>query len=391
MELVSPLSAEDCLVQSMDDVSPTKWHLAHTTWFFETFVLENQPAFQPYDPRFRVLFNSYYNAVGEQHPRPKRGLVSRPRLEEVLAYREAVDAKVSALLDHDDLDEDLRRVVEVGLQHEQQHQELILMDIKHVFSCNPDRPAYRDLSVAPEVRPPDSQWILFDGGLRDIGHAGQAFAFDNETPRHKAFVGAFALASRLVTVGEYREFMADGGYEMPELWLSDGWATIQAHDWKAPLYWEPEGRIHTLGGVRDLRDDEPVCHVSYYEADAFASWREARLPTEAEWEIAAATLEVDGNFVESDFLHPAPTASPSLTQMFGDVWEWTSSPYVAYPGYRPLAGALGEYNGKFMSNQMVLRGGCCVSPQSHLRATYRNFFPPHSRWQFGGLRLARDV
>jgi ergothioneine biosynthesis protein EgtB len=391
--LCDPLSPEDCQVQSMDDASPAKWHLAHTSWFFETFVLVPwMQGYQLFHPEFRVLFNSYYQTVGQQHPRPQRGLLSRPRLDEVLAYRAHVDAQMLALLETHTID---AGIVELGLQHEQQHQELILTDIKHLLSCNPLRPAYRDCPLPSGVGTAPLRWQAFDEGVRWIGHDGHGFAFDNESPRHRVFVEAFELATRLVTNGEFLAFVDDGGYRRPELWLSDGWNVLQARAWCAPLYWhlhDAMWEVTTLSGTSALNADEPVCHVSFYEADAFARWAGARLPREAEWEIAAADSAVDGNFVENGLLHPAParTDAAGLTQLFGDVWEWTQSSYSPYPGYQPPAGALGEYNGKFMCNQLVLRGGSCATPRDHVRATYRNFFPPDARWQFSGIRLARD-
>jgi ergothioneine biosynthesis protein EgtB len=396
LALAEPLSAEDCAVQSMPDASPTKWHLAHTSWFFETLVLEaTLEGFEPFDPHFRMLFNSYYNGIGEQYPRPARGLLSRPGLERVLAYRRHVDRAIERLLADPAARERVAAVVELGLHHEQQHQELLLTDLKHALAQNPMRPVYRKCPQPPAEPAPELAWLGFEEGLRAIGHAGDDFAFDNERPAHRVFVEEFWLASRPVTNREYLDFVADGGYERPELWLSDGFAALAREQWRAPLYWLPTAAGHatfTLGGPRAVHEDEPVCHVSYYEADAFARWAGARLPTEAEWEVAAAG-PVEGNFVESGLLHPAPSppASGRPAALFGDVWEWTASPYVAYPGFRPLAGALGEYNGKFMSGQMVLRGGSCVTPRSHVRRSYRNFFPPAARWQFSGIRLARDA
>ncbi len=395
--LCQPLSAEDCQVQSMDDASPAKWHLAHTSWFFETFVLERwQPQYRVFHPAFRVLFNSYYQTVGKQHPRPQRGLLSRPTLEEVLAYRRHVDRYLPELLARGaDEDGGIAALVELGLQHEQQHQELILTDIKHLLSCNPLHPAYRER--APEAGGEVSAlaWCSYPGAIRSIGHDGRGFAFDNEGPRHRVVVEPFDLAARAVTNEEFLQFIGDGGYERPELWLSDAWSAVRARVWRAPLYWERQEEqwmTMTLGGLQPLRADEPVCHVSYYEADAFARWAGARLPTEAEWEVAAAEMPVAGNLAEGEMLHPMPApSSPEPAQLFGDVWEWTQSPYAPYPGYRPPDGALGEYNGKFMCNQLVLRGGSCATPHSHIRATYRNFFPPDARWQFSGIRLARDA
>ncbi|MBI2964078.1 MAG: ergothioneine biosynthesis protein EgtB [Deltaproteobacteria bacterium] len=395
--LAAPLSAEDCVVQSMPDASPVKWHLAHTTWFFETFVVSAaRPAARPFHPQFRVLFNSYYNAVGPQHPRPERGMLSRPALSEVRAYREHVDCRIAELFAEGAVDESLAARVELGLHHEQQHQELILTDLKHMLWSNPLRPAYRDGPQRAEGEAGRLRWRRHAGGAASIGHAGGSFSFDNERPRHRVMLEPFEIASRPVTTGEFLEFIEDGGYERAELWLSDGWDAARAQRWRAPLYWRREDgawRIFTLSGARDLRRDEPVAHVSFYEADAFARWSQARLPSEAEWEVVAAKEPVAGNLLESGLLHPAPSPAPSSAppaQLFGDVWEWTRSAYAAYPGFRAAAGALGEYNAKFMCNQLVLRGGSCVTPRSHLRATYRNFFPPQARWQFSGLRLARD-
>jgi len=395
-ELADGLSAEDCGVQSMPDASPVKWHLAHTTWFFESFWLERwEQPHRPYDPAFRELFNSYYQAVGEPFARPLRGVLSRPSLAEVLAWRSHVDERVLArLAGGAAADAECAARLELGLQHEQQHQELILTDLKHALASNPLRPVYRERETAEGGAAAPLAFHTIEAGLREIGHAGPGFAFDNEEPRHRVHVAGFELASRAITNGEYAEFVSDGGYERPELWLSDGWDAVARLGWRAPLYWEgSNGSVleYTLTGRRPLRLAEPVCHVSFYEADAFARWAGARLPTEAEWECAAAPLACEGNFVESGRLHPAPAGREELAQLFGDVWEWTQSAYAPYPGYRPLAGALGEYNGKFMVNQLVLRGGSCASPRGHLRASYRNFFPPEARWQFSGIRLARDA
>ena len=483
--LAGALSAEDCAVQSMPDASPIKWHLAHTSWFFETFVLA--PAlggYRPFRPEYRVMFNSYYNLVGDQHPRPDRGLLTRPPLEEILAYREHVDRRMEQVRAGDGgVRPAIRSAIELGLQHEQQHQELILTDLKHLFAQNPLRPAYssgllrgdgaatRPLQRAggrrpgpgsmPELGPegrrratadlnhgagprtgrstrawtaknPPLEWRRFEEGVRGIGCGAAGFAFDNERPRHHALVGGFEIASRPVTNGEFLAFVEDRGYEKAALWLSDGWDAVRARGWAAPLYWERsdgEWSEFTLGGLRRLDPEAPVGHVSYYEADAFARWAGARLPTEEEWETAAEGCPLEGNFLESGLLRPAPAApaaetsgtaramttrseprtgrrseriaisrridssdgAADLRQMFGDVWEWTGSAYRPYPGYRPPEGALGEYNGKFMCNQLVLRGGSCATPRSHIRPTYRNFFPPHARWQFSGLRLARDA
>jgi ergothioneine biosynthesis protein EgtB len=395
--LAAPLSAEDCLVQSMPDASPVKWHLAHTTWFFETFVLApHLNGYRPFHPAFGYLFNSYYNAVGDRHPRPRRGLLTRPALDEVYRYRAAVDERVAELLAVAAGDK-LADLVTLGLNHEQQHQELILTDVKHALSCNPLRPAFRG-DGPPPVTAPDVlrlRWLGFDGGEAEIGHPGGGFHFDNEGPRHRVLLRPFRLASRLVTNHEYLAFIADGGYRRPELWLSDGWGACQERGWEAPLYWASEGGAwhhFTLDGMTPVRPADPVCHVSFYEADAFARWAGSRLPTEHEWESVAATVPVNGNLLETDRLRPAPAGGgDGPAQLFGDVWEWTASPYVAYPGYRTPAGALGEYNGKFMCNQLVLRGGSCATPRGHVRASYRNFFPPDARWQFTGLRLARDA
>ena len=398
--LAAPLSAEDQQIQSMPDVSPTKWHLAHITWFFETFLLAPSLAgYAPFDPRFGYLFNSYYEQVGERHPRPARGLLSRPSLEEVLAYRAHVDAAMQRLIAEASAAEWARvqPLLELGLHHEQQHQELILMDIKHVLWSNPLAPAYREATPAGPRSAPPLEWLDLDGGLVEIGHQGQGFAFDNEGPRHKVWLEPFRLASRLATCGDYLAFMADGGYRRPELWLSDGWSTVLEAGWEAPLYWRSDDAgawsVFTLAGRKPLDPGEPVSHLSYYEADAFARWSGARLPTEAEWESAAATVGpgVPGAFADDGRLHPAPAVGPGPQQMLGDLWEWTMSPYVGYPRYRPPEGAVGEYNGKFMSGQMVLRGGAAVTPADHIRITYRNFFPPAARWAFSGVRLASDA
>lgn len=393
--LVRGLEPEDMVAQSMDDCSPTKWHLAHTTWFFETFVLRAEPGHAPFHPAFEVLFNSYYEAVGPQFPRPRRGLLTRPTVREVLAYRAHVDAAVERRLAAEVAPE-LAARVELGLHHEQQHQELILMDLKHLFAQSPLRPALRPEAAAPSERPaPPLAWHAGPDGLVELGHAGAGFCFDNEAPRHRVFLRPYALASRCVTNGEYAEFIADGGYRRPDLWLSDGWATARRLGWTAPLYWDladGTGSEFTLGGPRPLDPHAPVVHVSHYEADAYARWAGARLPTEAEWETVAAGAAIAGNFVESGRLHPTSAPDgPGPQQLFGDVWEWTASAYLPYPGYRPAAGALGEYNGKFMSGQMVLRGGSCVTPADHARASYRNFFPPAARWPFAGIRLIRDA
>jgi ergothioneine biosynthesis protein EgtB len=398
LALAAPLGAEDQVVQSMPDVSPTKWHLAHTTWFFDTCVLcEHAPGYRPFDARFNYLFNSYYEAAGPRHPRAERGLLTRPTLEEVHAYRAHVDAGMEALLAVTAVPEPgdgLASLVELGLNHEQQHQELLLMDIKHVLSRNPLRPAYapRPAETVGAGAPP--AWLPFAGGDCYIGHDGDGFRFDNETPRHRVWLEDFRLASRPVSNAEYLEFIMDGGYREPRWWLSDGWQAVQANGWRAPLYWSREDNRwleFTLHGDRMLDPAAPVVHVSYYEADAFAAWAGKRLPTEVEWEVAATAGRSAG--AASDFrLHPDPApGGDGLEQVAGGVWEWTSSPYTAYPGYRPPPGAVGEYNGKFMVNQMVLRGGCCVTPVGHARASYRNFFYPHQRWPFAGIRLAEDA
>jgi ergothioneine biosynthesis protein EgtB len=396
------LAPEDCVVQSMPDVSPTKWHLAHTSWFFETFVLVPYArSYTPLNAAYAYLFNSYYVQAGERHCRAQRGYISRPTLDEVYAYRSHVDAAMADLLAAGITNawERLRSVVELGLHHEQQHQELILTDIKHVFSVNPLRPAYREpIAASRRGDVPPLAWPGFGEGLTWIGWDGDGFAYDNEGPRHREFVHAFALASRLVTNAEYLAFMNDDGYRRPELWLSDGWAAVQQHGWTEPFYWEQragEWWTYTLGGMKRVDPAEPVCHVSYFEADAYARWAGARLPTEQEWEIAARTVPVaGGNFVETGVFHPRRITAQhgdGLAQMFGDVWEWTRSQYSPYPGYAPTPGALGEYNGKFMCNQFVLRGGSCATSVTHIRPTYRNFFPAEATWQFTGVRLAKDA
>ncbi|MDI1239538.1 MAG: ergothioneine biosynthesis protein EgtB [Polaromonas sp.] len=408
--LTAPLSAEDCQLQSMPDASPAKWHLAHLTWFFETFILERfEPDFKPFDAGFRVLFNSYYNGVGDKYPRPKRGLISRPAFDEVLAYRAEVDERVLALLARRPNDSELETLLTLGLHHEQQHQELLLTDIKHALSFNPGRPAYAGHWPLAGISPQPLRWTGFEGGLLEHGFAPTldgAFAFDNETPRHKVYVAPFEIGHRLVTNGEMMAFMADGGYRRPELWLAMGWDWVQATGAAMPLYWQvPDTqnspyRNFTLQGLVQVDPHTPVCHLSYFEADAYARWAGARLPTEFEWELAARGVPVppgqrtEGNFVETGAYHPIPLQQRSAghpAQMFGDVWEWTQSNYNPYPGYKPWEGLVGEYNGKFMCNQFVLRGGSCATPQSHVRASYRNFFPPEAQWQFSGLRLARDA
>ncbi|MGH8176611.1 MAG: ergothioneine biosynthesis protein EgtB [Steroidobacter sp.] len=392
--ICAPLATEDYVVQSMADTSPAKWHLAHTSWFFEQFILKAlAPGYRVFNPRYEYLFNSYYQTVGRMHERPQRGLLTRPTVNEVLEYREHVDAHMSQLLQTRSDDDKLRALTTLGLNHEQQHQELLLTDIKHLFACNPLQPAYRERPAGESIYSAPLRFISFDGGVREIGASGKHFCFDNETPRHGVLVEPYALADRLVTNGEYLEFVRDGGYRRHEFWLSDGWSLVTKEAWVRPIYWaDTLDAEFTLSGLQTLDPATPVSHLSYYEADAFARWAGARLPTEAEWELAAATLAVHGNLLDRDVLHPrAADEPPGLKQMFGDVWEWTASPYMAYPGYRPLSGALGEYNGKFMCNQLVLRGGSCVTPADHVRATYRNFFYPQARWQFTGVRLARDL
>jgi ergothioneine biosynthesis protein EgtB len=383
----------------MPEVSPTKWHLAHTTWFFETFLLKpHKIGYKEFNPHFSYLFNSYYNSIGDRHCRQNRGLLSRPTVQEIYDYRTYVDEQMTRLL----MDgrtvhsRNFASLLEIGHHHEQQHQELMLTDIKHVFWVNPLRPAYLERSACESTGTCASSWITVVGGLLEIGHDGIGFAFDNETPRHQEYVAPFEIASRLVTNGQFKEFIRDGGYLKPEYWLSLGWATVQSEQWLAPLYWLESGGEwynYTLSGLQPILDDEPICHVSLFEADAFARWAGVRLPTEAEWEIASESVDpTQGAFVESRIFHPRATEDrPGLQQMFGDVWQWTSSAYSPYPGYRPGKGALGEYNGKFMCNQYVLRGGSVATPRTHIRRTYRNFFPPATRWQFSGIRLARNL
>ena len=396
-ELAAPLSPEDQCVQSMPEASPTKWHLAHTTWFFETLVLmPHARGYEPYDRRYHYLFNSYYEALGPRHPRPSRGLLTRPSLADVLAYRAHVDEGIRRLFDQASSSERaaFEPLAELGLHHEQQHQELILTDIKHAFSCNPLLPAYRPplSELIPGTAAP-LEWAGFAGGIVPIGHSGEAFAFDNEGPKHLVLLAPYRLANRLVTCGEYLAFMEDGGYRRPEFWLSDGWALAQAQGWDAPLYWSHDDgawNVFTLNGVQRLRPAEPVVHVSFYEAAAYAAWAGRRLPTEFEWEASAGTQPAGGNFLDSARPHPKP-ATDGASQFFGDAWEWTRSSYDPYPGFKPLSGAVAEYNGKFMCGQMVLRGGSCATPQGHMRPTYRNFFSPAARWQFSGIRLAENA
>ena len=416
-DLCRPLQTEDYVIQSMPDTSPAKWHLAHTSWFFETFILQTGlPGYRPSKSLNSYLFNSYYNAVGPMHCRARRGMISRPTVEETHQYRQQIDAAMMDFFERgpEDRWRELASLVALGLNHEQQHQELFLTDIKHMLSQNPLCPVYSapqnvEESERRSERPaafqvPDNghapmplRWVSFPEGIYSIGHEGQDFAFDNEGPRHRVFLDTFQLASRLVTNGEYLAFVESGGYERPEFWLAGGWFTVNEQNWSAPLYWEKrdgEWFTFTLAGLRQIDLSEPVCHVSYFEADAYARWAGGRLPTEAEWEIASVNLPIIGNFVEEQHLHPIPsrqTGSRDLAQMFGDVWEWTQSSYSPYPGYAAAKDAIGEYNGKFMCNQYVLRGGSCATSQTHIRRTYRNFFAPDKRWQFMGIRLAGGV
>ncbi len=398
LALAAPLSAEDCCVQSMPDASPAKWHLGHTAWFFETFVLQAcEPDFRPFDTAFQVLFNSYYHSVGARHPRPQRGLLTRPGLAQVLAYRADVDRRMQAVLDSG-LAGALLETVTLGLHHEQQHQELLLTDLKHLLWCNPLNPAY-SRAPAPVSPAPALAWQGFAGGIADIGHHGDGFCYDNELPRHRVFLEPYQLASRLVTNGEYAAFMAAGGYRDPLWWLSEGWDWRSGHGLEHPRYWEPGGageggwQEFTLGGLCALDPHAPVTHITYYEADAFARWSGARLPTEAEWENAAAATPVQGTFADAGRLHPGGSAENAggLAQLWGEAWQWTSSSYGPYPGFQAGPGAIGEYNGKFMVNQYVLRGGSCATPAGHVRASYRNFFPTTAFWQFSGIRLARSL
>ncbi len=401
--ICEPLTVEDCVVQTSTECSPVKWQLAHTTWFFETFVLApHASGYRLFHPQFGYFFNSYYNTIGERTPRDLRGLMSRPTLAEVLSYRTHVHKAMERFIlnAESDLFRQLAPIVILGINHEQQHQELMITDVKTVLAMNPLRPVYRAREIISAEVPP-LRWISFDEGLIEIGAlpppfqgGGQGvvdFYFDNEGPRHRYYIERFKLGDRLITNGEYKEFIADGGYKNPALWLSDGWAKCQSDAWQAPKYWELQEGVWwamTLQGFREVEDSEPVTHISYYEADAYATWREARLPTEFEWEFAAKGVPVEGNFLDDGNFHPLANVAQNI---FGDVWQWTRSAYLPYPGYNVAEGALGEYNGKFMSNQMVLRGGSCATPKDHIRATYRNFFPPESRWQFSGIRLAKDM
>jgi ergothioneine biosynthesis protein EgtB len=400
-KLAADLAAEDCVVQSMPDVSPTKWHLAHTTWFFETFILKKWlSTYRPEVPQYAYLFNSYYNAAGDMHRRDLRGLISRPTVEETHRYRTSVDSHIDHLIldAGDELLEEIEPILILGIHHEQQHQELLVTDIKHVFAQNPLHPVFRERRIdIVSAKPAPLDFVKFDEAMVEIGYHGLGFSYDNEGPRHRALVLPFSMATRPITNGEFMAFIEDNAYARSEFWLSLGWTTVNEQRWQAPLYWEKRDGAwwnFTLSGFRAVDEAEPVTHISYFEADAFANWSGARLPTEFEWERAAANLPLDGNFVESERFHPQASSvnaqDRNLNQMFGDVWEWTRSSYSPYPGYRPVPGALGEYNGKFMCNQYVLRGGSCATSRTHIRKTYRNFFQPEKRWQFNGIRLARD-
>ena len=401
--LAGNLAPEDCVVQSMPDVSPTKWHLAHTTWFFETFILKKWvPGYRDAVPEYAYLFNSYYNAAGVMHRRDLRGLISRPTVEEAKKYRVSVDSDIDELISNanEELFREIEPILTLGIHHEQQHQELLITDIKHVFAQNPLYPVFQRREIANDkIELNRLKFVEFDEATIEIGHDGDGFSYDNEGPRHHALVLPFSLADRLITNREYLQFVADNGYSRPEFWLSLGWTTVNEQNWRAPLYWiERNGEWwnFTLSGLRKIDPNEPVTHLSYFEADAYANWTGARLPTEFEWERAAAKIDIDGNFVETERFHPAPArgragSNSDFQQMFGDAWEWTRSAYSPYPGYRAGSGALGEYNGKFMCNQYVLRGGSCATSRTHIRKTYRNFFQPEKRWQFTGIRLARDL
>ncbi|MCW9045541.1 MAG: ergothioneine biosynthesis protein EgtB [Alphaproteobacteria bacterium] len=396
LNLTEKLSDADATVQSMEDASPAKWHLAHTTWFFETLILrEYLEGYELFDPAYPFLFNSYYNTLGDRQPRPKRGMLTRPSLENVLAYRNHVDEAMTALFSQL-MSEEVLPLVELGLNHEQQHQELLLTDILHLFAQNPLKPEFRPaipLPVKNEASSPLT-WIDFEGGLSKFGHSSQSFAFDAEGPSHQYYVSPFKMASRCVTNAEWIEFMENEGYKTPTLWLSDGWDIAVADDRQAPLYWEKKDETWwsmTLRGFQPIDLDAPVTHISYFEADAYARFRDKRLPLEYEWELVSNSQAIEGNMLETNRLRPAPARGQGITQLYGDVWEWTQSPFTPYPGFKPAQGAIGEYNGKFMCGQYVLRGGSCVTPPDHIRATYRNFFHPQKRWQFTGLRLAEDL
>ncbi|WP_241156813.1 ergothioneine biosynthesis protein EgtB [Bacillus sp. FJAT-42376] len=398
-QLTEPLEAEDFVIQGMPDASPPKWHLAHTTWFFERFILkDHMPDYKELNPQFDYLFNSYYETIGPFHPRNQRGLLTRPTASEVFSYRHYVNEHIEKLLGDlpADKTEWVQDLLEIGLQHEQQHQELLLTDIKFNFAQNPLLPVYSEATESSEGSSTNPEMIYIEGGLAEIGHSGQDFCFDNESPRHKVYLESFRLSSHPVTNAEFLAFMEDGGYEKPEYWLSDGWARVKKEEWHSPMYWfkaEDGWNTFTLGGQKKVNGNEPVCHVSFYEADAYARWAGKRLPTEAEWEHALEHTACEGNFVENRNFHPRPSKAgkDGFQQAYGDVWEWTASPYSPYPGSKPLEGALGEYNAKFMCNQMVLRGGSCATSSSHIRSSYRNFFQPEKRWQFSGFRLAEDA
>jgi ergothioneine biosynthesis protein EgtB len=395
--LCQPLEKEDYVIQSMPDVSPSKWHLAHTAWFFEAFILSKAiKNYKSIHPQYSYLFNSYYVQMGERFRRDMRGHISRPTVDEVYRYRRYIDEQMLSFLAtcSEDMFSVYSPLVEIGLNHEQQHQELILTDIKHVFSCNPLNPVYRFINRPDPQEGLIKEWKEFDEGIMEIGADGESFSYDNERPRHRKYLHDFMLSSGLVTNHEYIAFIEDNGYNRPDLWLSDGFDTVQKERWDAPLYWQKidgEWYYFTLSGLEKVKMHEPVCHVSFYEADAYARWKGRRLPTEEEWETAAPG-EISGNFAEEMFFHPAASWSElaGFTQIYGDVWEWTGSAYLSYPGFKTPDGALGEYNGKFMSGQMILRGGSCATSSTHIRRTYRNFFQPDKRWQFTGIRLASD-
>lgn len=396
--ICAPLEIEDYGIQTIDDTSPPKWHLAHTSWFFETFILKPfLKNYKEFHPLFAHLFNSYYELAGTYHPRPERGLLSRPTVKEVYAYRSHINHAMQELLadlQHDDRS-NIEMLTNIGMHHEQQHQELILTDIKHIFACNPLKPVYRELIVPAGNTAINMGWHEQAGGVYEVGaNFNDQFVYDNETPRHKQYIKAYSIASCLITNGEYLSFMEDGGYQRPEFWLSDGWKTVRSQNWQSPLYWEKHDNqwyIMSLSGLRKLDDYAPVSHVSFYEADAYARWSEKRLPFEGEWEVVANNIAIEGNFRDQDYLQPIAATTTGLTQFYGDVWEWTRSSYAAYPGYKATPGALGEYNGKFMNSQMVLRGGSCFTPANHIRTSYRNFFYPKDRWQMSGIRLAEDI
>ncbi len=399
LQIVEPLETEDFVIQVMTQTSPTKWHLAHVSWFFVTFVLnEAEPDYKSPFPQYDYIFNSYYLQTGQPHDRSSRGFLSRPTVQQVFEYRRYVNGAISDFLENagDEKMAEFAPVIEIGINHEQQHQELMITDLKFMLAQNPLYPVYRERKNNSSEIPDNLNWIRFDEGIYQIGNAGNEFTYDNEHPRHRQFLESFELADRPITNREYLQFIDEEGYERSELWLDDGWAAINKNKWKAPLYWvkrDDEWYQFSLSGLRKIGLNEPVTHISYYEADAFARWADARLPTEAEWETASDASPIEGTFLESEAFHPQPAATnrSGLKQLFGDVWEWTKSSYEAYPGYKPLPGALGEYNGKFMASQYVLRGGSCATPQSHIRKTYRNFFYPDSRWQFSGIRLAKTI